>query len=81
MERPLVSNKKDFIDFIDRLSDDFLYNKSGWENDTIDTFLNAFSRYTNDIEGLYKNMNIAIDPNIPSWQLLADIFMGSKYYE
>lgn len=49
--------KKEFTQFIDNLKTDFIENKEKWENKTIEDYLEAVSRYTEDIDGYYKNTN------------------------
>jgi hypothetical protein len=76
-----VTDKKTFIEFIDLLRADLLANPEDWENKKLDDFLEAMSRYTEDIQGSYYNTNQSINTNQASWQLFADIFKGSSIYE
>ena len=73
--------KKEFIQFIDNLKTDFIENKEQWENKTIKDYLEAVSRYTEDIDGYYKNTNQEIDLEKVDWQIFADILKGSSIYE
>lgn len=49
--------KQEFILFIENLRTDFIENKKQWENKTIEDYLEAMSRYVEDIDGYYKNTN------------------------
>ena len=76
-----VTDRKSFIQFLDLLRQDFLKNPNGWENNKLDTFLDALSSYTNDVQGYYENMGQQVDLEKPSWQTFADIFKGATMYE
>lgn len=58
-----------------------MQNPDGWENKTLDTFLEALSAYTEDIQGYYDNMEKSVNADEPSWQTFADIFKGATMYE
>lgn len=74
-------NKSEFIQFIENLRTDFVENKEQWENKTIEDYLEAISRYTEDIDGYYKNTNHDIDLEKIDWKVFADILKGSSIYE
>jgi len=74
-------NKSDFIQFIENLKTDFTENKDRWENKTIEDYLEAMSRYVEDIDGYYKNINQDIDLEKIDWKVFSDILIGSSIYE
>lgn len=76
-----VTDRRSFADFIKLLRADFLNNPDRWENRTIDDFLEAFARYTEDVQGYYDNTNQNVKADIPDWQVFADIFLGASIYE
>lgn len=76
-----IADRQTFIRFLDLLRKDFLENRAEWQNKSIDDFLEAMTRYTEDIQGYYDNTNQNIDANKPSWEIFADILKGSKIYE
>ncbi len=76
-----VTDKKSFAVFVDLLNRDLLENPENWENKDLTYFLEALSRYTEDIQGYYDNTNQNIDTNKPTWQLFADILKGASIYE
>ena len=76
-----VTNRQTFIEFLDLLRQDFLDNQESWENNKMESFLEALSAYASDIQGYYNNTNQNIDADNPSWQTFADIFKGAKIYE
>ncbi len=76
-----VNDRKSFIRFLELFHQDFLVTKKQWENNTLESFLEAMTRYAQDIEGYYQNTNQSIDADIPGWAIFADILKGSKVYE
>jgi len=76
-----VTDRKSFIEFIGLLREDFRLNSSSWENNNLSDFLEAMERYAEDIQGYYDNTNQKMNADEPSWQIFADIFMGSTMYE
>ena len=76
-----VTDRHTFIKFIDLLRQDFLDNPKNWENNKLDSFLEALSRYADDIKGYYDNAQQNINADKPDWQTFADIFKGATMYE
>ena len=79
-----VTDRKSFEEFISLLLADFNKNKDddeAWENNRLDLFLEAMSRYTADIDGYYKNMEPDQNADVPSWKVFADIMRGAVVYE
>lgn len=76
-----VNDRRSFIEFIELLHGDFRKNPQGWKNRNLGDFLDAVSRYANDVQGYYNNTNKNIDADQPSWQVFADILKGSTIYE
>lgn len=73
--------KQEFILFIENFRTDFIENKEQWENKSIEDYLEAISRYTEDIDGYYKNTNQDINLEKLDWKVFADILKGSSMYE
>jgi hypothetical protein len=76
-----VTDRKSFVKFIKLLHADLQTNPKEWENKTLEEFLEAMSRYAEEIQGYYDNTNQAVNAQEASWQLFADIFKGSTMYE
>jgi len=62
--------KQEFILFIENFRTDFFENKEQWENKSIEDYLEAISRYTEDIDGYYKNTNQDINLEKLDWKVL-----------
>ena len=76
-----VTSRKMFIEFIDLLREDFIRNPDSWENKSIIDFLEAMSRYTEDIQGYYDNTKQELNADNPTWQVFSDIMKGATMYE
>lgn len=76
-----VTNRQTFADFVSKLHKDFKADPSTWENINLSDFLEAISRYTEDIDSYYKNTNQNVNADNASWRVFADILMGAKMYE
>lgn len=57
MDRFEVIDRTTFVQFIEKLRQDFLDNPQTWENKTLPDFLETLSSYSEDIQGYYNNMN------------------------
>lgn len=75
-----IQTKKDFVNFLRALKNDYLENLSSWENKDIETFLEAMACWVEDMDGFYINQRLQV-PEKPDWKVFADILMGGKLYE
>jgi hypothetical protein len=75
-----INTKSDFVNFIELLLQDFRNNPHEWENKTIDSFLEAASSWTEDMEWYYHNNKLPLPQNV-DWQVFANILMAAKMYE
>lgn len=76
-----VKDRITFVQFLDKLRQDFLDNPQTWENKTLPDFFSALSSYTEDIQGYYDNLNQDINADRANWKVFADLFKGAKIYE
>ena len=76
-----IKTRQDFVIFLNELLTDLQTNKNDWENKDLERFLEALSRYAEDIDGFYVNTNQNIDADKASWKVVADMFMGARIYE
>ncbi|WP_442857041.1 DUF7660 family protein [Arthrobacter sp. YN] len=52
----------------------------GWENADLESFLEAMSAWTRDMDGYFMNRGEPV-PDVPSWQLFAQMLLAAKIYE
>ncbi|WP_271766189.1 DUF7660 family protein [Aquimarina algiphila] len=76
-----VNNKKDFSEFLKLLLEDFKNNGQKWENNNLELFLEAMQRYSESVDGYYKNVKPNLDPKTPTWRIFADVLCGAVAYE
>jgi hypothetical protein len=78
-----VTDRESFEKFLELLLLDFNKNKDKdiWENNRLDIYLEAMSRYTAEIDGYYKNVEPNQNADKPSWKVFADIMRGAVMYE
>ena len=62
------------------LIDDLKENRNEWENNTLETYLEAIVRCTEDLDGYYINRKLTIPQNI-DWKVFANILVSAKMYE
>ncbi len=71
----------DFIEFLKEFRQDLRDNKSGWENRTLEDFLEAMTAYTEDVQGFYDNMKLNVDADEATWENFKTILNGAAVYE
>src|SRR5690349_13286081 len=50
-----VSSRSDLVRFMGELRDDLVSNPNGWENPTLERFLDALGTWTADSDGWFRN--------------------------
>ncbi len=81
MNGDTVQSRKQLIEHLFRLMDDFDSAGNHWENQDIHTFLQAMAAWLNDCEVFYHSAGKSIDVDQPSWQLFADMLSAAAVYE
>jgi hypothetical protein len=72
-----VSSRESLVTFVRDLAKS---DKSQWENDSLDRYLEALSAWLTDIEGWTGNRGEPT-PTQPSWQLVAHMLHAATLYE
>ncbi|MEQ6358029.1 hypothetical protein ABNX05_25880 [Lysinibacillus sp. M3] len=75
-----VSNKQQFLDFVNLLSADFKKNRDEWENKSIDEFLQGIEGWVDSMEGFFENSGLETPQNI-NWNFLSIMLYVGKIYE
>ena len=75
-----VESRPDFVAFVRALRQDLKRNPEGWENNTLDLFLEALGAWAEDMDGYYLNQGKPV-PTLPDCKLLASMLMGATMYE
>ncbi|WP_042474010.1 DUF7660 family protein [Bacillus ndiopicus] len=73
-----VTNKEQFLEFVNLLSDDYKKNRDEWENKSIDLYLQAIESWMEDMEEFYGHSDAPISIN---WNFLSKMLYVGKIYE
>ncbi|MFF4948189.1 hypothetical protein [Streptomyces chattanoogensis] len=75
-----VRTRSDLVAYIRELSQEAKTASGGWENPSIDRYLEALGAWTNDMDGYVANRGVPL-PDRPDWQLIADMLRAACFYE
>lgn len=75
-----INTKDEFANFITVLRADLKNNSEGWENLTLEDFLEGMEAWVQAMDSYVKNSG---DTNVltPSWQTFGKILLAAKFYE
>ena len=69
-----VNSKKDLIEFLGLLREDFAKNKENWENWTVDAYLESMQAWLTDTSDKPGTENL-------TWEFVASILIAPRSYE
>ncbi|MBD2757898.1 DUF7660 family protein [Spirosoma validum] len=75
-----ISSKEDFTKFLGSLLEDLQSDRSSWENNTLDEYLDGIKSWTEDMDGYYINMGKPIPEDV-NWRVFAEILTAATRYE
>jgi hypothetical protein len=75
-----VNSRAEFLHFVEALRTDLKQNPEGWENSTLDLYLDAIAAWVRAYENYYTNTNQPVPTNI-SWRFFADVLTAARIYE
>lgn len=75
-----ITTRADFINFARDLVRDLRQDRSRWENDSLELYLEAIASWVEDMDGFYMNNGQPV-PSEPSWTMLGQILLAAKFYE
>ncbi|WP_442481556.1 DUF7660 family protein [Aeoliella sp. SH292] len=81
MDAMKVQSRLDLSNFVRDLRADLNCQSDEWENVDLGSFLDALSAYLNDLPGWCANCAPGIDPENPTWTLMAVALRGASVYE
>jgi hypothetical protein len=65
-----IENQSDFITFLISMKQDLIDNKSTWENDSLENFIDGLIGYIKDK-----------DQDVITWKVFAELLLAAKVYE
>lgn len=77
-EQPMA--RGELAGFLIQLADSLVEEPEVWENDSLATFLRAWSAWLSDMDGYFVNRGEPV-PEEPSWQLIAQMLLAARVYE
>ena len=75
-----LNTKEDFVIFLELLVKDLRNNPNGWENNNLESYLEAAASWTEDMEGYYENNNLSLPQDV-NWKVFANILIAATMYE
>lgn len=75
-----IDTRQDLVDFLTVLRADLHENRNGWENDTLESYLEALQAVLGDWEGRFLNRGESV-PDEPSWRLIGEMLAAATVYE
>jgi len=76
-----VQSREALAEFIRMLSELYKTERSQFVNRELGSYLEAMSGWVEDMDGYYKNNNVAFDGESASWRIFADILLAASMYE
>lgn len=75
-----VRTREDFAQLLLDVLADLRKHPDGWENDTLEDFLEAWAAWVGSMPGWYMNRGEPM-PDLPDWKVLANMVMAARVYE
>ncbi len=75
-----VSNREELSDFLSELARRIDAGGIDLENPSTSRYVDAAAGWTADLEGFFVNRGEPV-PEVPSWSLVASIFLAATVYE
>jgi hypothetical protein len=76
-----IKSKADFAAFVRLLAQNYREHPGEWDNASLSQFLESLAAFSDDIEGYYANIGVALDMGQPNWRVFADILLGARVYD
>jgi hypothetical protein len=67
--------------FISALSDDLIANEAGWENRTLQDYLERLSAFTGAMGSWARNNNVDLPHQENVWKLFGEMLLIAREYE
>ena len=75
-----ITNQDDLIAFLDHLLADHSKNGASWENQDIESFIEAFQTWLGSSQYYYQNQGIDL-ASVTPWKEIGDAFAAARIYE
>jgi hypothetical protein len=68
-------------EFIRILSEDLIANQAGWENRTLDSYLERLAAFVGAMKSWARNNNLSLPDRPETWRLFGEMLLIAKEYE
>ncbi|MFI9112903.1 DUF7660 family protein [Streptomyces venezuelae] len=75
-----IETREDLAEFLKVAASDLEINRQAWENDSLGSFLSAWSAWVLDCPGWFAARS-EIVPEVPTWQLIGQMVLAARVYE
>jgi hypothetical protein len=75
-----IETRDDLAAFVAVLRRDLVERPDGWENASLDRFLEAAAAWLDDADGFFLNRGEPV-PTAPTWRFLGQLLLAAKHYE
>ncbi|MFJ3099551.1 DUF7660 family protein [Streptomyces hydrogenans] len=75
-----IETREDLAEFLRLAVDDLKGNPQAWENDSLESFLAAWSAWTLDCPGWFAAHGEPV-PDAPDWKLIGQMVLAARVYE
>lgn len=75
-----IQTPVDLFSYIVNLQNTLARDPNSWENNTLESYLDAMARWVKDSEGYYRNHNKPM-PSSQTLQIIAEVLTASTMYE
>ncbi len=75
-----IATKEDLVAFIRALRTDLLRNPQGWENDSLERYLEAMGAWTDVMENFFRNESRDMEAE-PKWRLFGEMLFAATMNE
>lgn len=75
-----VASRSELAAFVGALAREAQVSGGGWENSSLESYLEALGAWVDDLEGFRLNRGEAVE-STPSWRLIAEMLLAATVYE
>ena len=75
-----VESRQDLINFISALRHDLAADPAGWENLSLDHYLDALAAWLEGPDESFVHFGEPV-PLLPTWRFMGKMLLAAKYYE
>jgi hypothetical protein len=73
-------SREEFVALVRALVEDLRTQREEWENDDLESYLEALAAWTADLDGYCRSAERPL-PEQPDWKLLGEMLLAARVYE